>query len=1121
MLPRDTIAFALWPDEDEEAARANLRRNLNLLRGVLPDRIAGWIGSDGASIEFRHADADTDVAAFEADAACPDGLHRAAAAYGGDFAGRLDEPWVLSERERLRARYHGVLTALVGIEFSARRFDDALMYARRIFSDEPLREDIARRIMSIRYAMGDRPGALLEFERFARNLRTEMNIDPMPETVGLRDLVLRGDPLPFAPDASYASAPRSPAGASPLLPFTGRRTVLGRLTAAWQSASGGDGTTVFIGGEAGIGKTRTVAEFLERVVGLSARIIRGTTAGPEARPYEALLGAFSQAAPFVPTLDLEPVWLAALALLVPEIGARCPAIPPRATLPPEREVTRLFESFARFAGALARARPIVIVLEDLHWSGPATFEAVRYLAARLHGYRILLVATYRDGESPAVEALVGDLRASRHADVIPLSRLEPQQTREMLALADPPITGPDAAELVGRSEGHPLFLTELLRDYPTTRGGVAGGIVELVEARLARCSADAQTLARIAALCGATFDLDVLQAVVGWDDGTLVDRLAELLQRQFIRSTASHERGSYAFSHALVRGAVSGAADGAEARRIHRIVARALEARAAGARYDIEIAQHWALADEPQRAANAYLRAAQQSIAVQARDEAANLATHGLELSLDPRTQRNLLRARIDANLRRAPAAMLRADAERLGQIAARLDDADTRYEAALLRVRIEAVNGDVESHRAAIALLRVFADAALPLQCAEIAEAEANNARMRGEFATALEHAGEALRGYAASGLTRDELRVAILAASIQTRLGLLAETSAQLAAIEPRIAALDDPALAMDYWYTRTSLSHAQRDAPATRAAADILRGLARAAGDRLMEGHAAIMRATAYQHASALSRALIELDVADEIYRSIGADRPRQSVRNNRASVLLQVGRLAEAGELLRAEYVEVKRGGAAESVYFAASNLGCALLMQGCVDEAVGLGREALELARAMGSEGFAALALGDLGEAEVVAGRPAAGLAHLVEAAAINRHLQRPAVLAHDLARAALAESVSARSAVHARGALAIVEADPEHIALAPEILNRCGLAFERAGDRAAAAYCRRRGNGVLAERIATMEGTDREFYLALPWHASLAALGVGPADRLRRLIRRPATKVQETSPSLR
>jgi DNA-binding SARP family transcriptional activator len=1090
-VPRDTAAFALWPDEDEEAARANVRRNLNALRGALPEAVGAWIVSDGASIEFRHADADTDIAGFEGAASRPDGLAAAAEMYGGDFALPLDDPWVLTERERLRARFHAVLTELVGREFSARRFEDALKYARRIFADEPFREDIARRVISIRYAMGDRPGALAEFERFARSLRHEMNIDPMPETVGLRDLVLRGEALPFAPDAALRVRESPGRSGGPLLAFAGREVVLARLDAVWQAASNGDGTTVFVAGEAGIGKTRLVAEFLERSVGTSARVFRGTTASPEARPFEALLRAFGAAAPFVPALDIEPVWLAALAQLVPEIGARATRLPTLPALPSEREVTRLFEAFSRFAIALSRGRAVAIVLEDLHWSGSGTFEALRQLAMRLRGYRVLLLVTYRSGETSAVEPLADDLCAAGLATTVGLTRLRLGETLEMLARADPPLTGPEAAGIAARADGHPLFLAELLRDFREVSGTApGGGIAELVKARLSRCSPDARILARIAAVCGSTFDLDLLGRVAGWDDGTLIDRLAELLARQFVRSTAFHERGSYAFSHALVHGAVVAGVEADERRRIHRIAARVLEIRQNAARHDVEIARHWLEAGEPQRAAEAYLRAVRTSLAAFAREEAANFATLGLASATSLETRSALLTGRIQANLRRAPAEVLRADALLLAQAVRELDE-DTRFEAALLAMQIEEVAGEIGPRVKAADALRAFDCEGKPLRAGRISEADAKNAMQSGNFRHALTLAHEARRRFANAGSESDELRAVLLIAGAQSRLGLLHDALAALIEIESRVAARNDLALAIDYWFARTGVPHAQRDARANLEAAQRVSELARAAGDRLMEGHAALMSATAHQHASALSRALAEIAHADEIYLSIGAVVARRVSRNNFASTLLQIGRIDEAAHVLRALYAEGQAHTSIEKRYFAASNLGCALLAAGEVEEALRLQREALDLARAMSSDGFAALALGDLGSAEIAAGDPCAGLAHLLEAAALNRDLGRPAVLAHDLARAAAAEPVAAAGAAHARAALVIVEADPARIALAPEILARCALAFERALDAAAAGFCRRRGGAILTERLEAMDARDRSFYAALPWHRVL------------------------------
>jgi tetratricopeptide (TPR) repeat protein len=340
----------------------------------------------------------------------------------------------------------------------------------------------------------------------------------------------------------------------------------------------------------------------------------------------------------------------------------------------------------------------------------------------------------------------------------------------------------------------------------------------------------------------------------------------------------------------------------------------------------------------------------------------------------------------------------------------------------------------------------------------------------------------------------------MSIFVARLLVRQGRIDDAHELLVAIESRVVSLDDPATAIEYWYARCAIPNTRRDGLRTLEAARRVAELAVAVGDRLMEGHAALLRGCAYQHTSELTRAMREFDRADEIYRAIGSSTSIQSIRNNRASTLFQIGRITESAALLRTQYDELKAAGSNESIYFAASNLGCALLADGRIDEALGLQSEALDLARAMNSDGFAALALGDLGAAEIAAGHAAAGLAHLHEAIALNRRLDRTAVLAHDLARAAGAEPRPADGAAHARGALAIVEADPSAIALAPEILNRCAHAFERAADTAAAAYCRRKARAIVAARLRLLEDHDRDFYLAIPWHASLFDAGVRCAD---------------------
>jgi tetratricopeptide (TPR) repeat protein len=599
-------------------------------------------------------------------------------------------------------------------------------------------------------------------------------------------------------------------------------------------------------------------------------------------------------------------------------------------------------------------------------------------------------------------------------------------------------------------------------------------------------------LAQIAAVCGATFDLELLSQTAGWDDGPLIDGLAELLQRQFIRSTAAHERGGYAFSHALIHASVLETLDERARRRTHRLAARVLESRAAGTIDAAEIARHWAAAGDAQRAAAAYAHAARGSLAANARTEAAALATRGLQFATDPQVRYDLIETRIAANRRQAPVDVLRADVDLLRQVAQTLDD-NARFEAARAAFEVEELSGDSASRSAAMEQLHRYCDgASASVRGAQIADAQARHDALRERFSDALAHARDASARYAACGKPREALAMSIFVARVLVNQIRLDDALAVVTSVESQIVTLDDPVLSIDYWYVRGIIPSRRRDPAAALHAAKMLHDLARSVGDRIMEGHAAVLRSAAYSHLSQLSQALRELDAAEEIFTSIGVSAFAEVTRNNRASILLQIGRVDEATLILREQYADARATGADDSLYFAASNLGCAMLASDPVDEALRLQREALAIARSLESDGHAALALGDLGAAEVAAGDPVAGSAHLREAIAINRQLNRTAVLAHDLARAACAESDVDAAAAHARGALAIVEADPTQIALAPEILHRSAIALERAADRSAAAFCMRRARELLAERLAALDTADRKLYVALPWHAALS-----------------------------
>ncbi len=121
--------------------------------------------------------------------------------YAGDLLEDVYDDWIVTERERLRTLYLQTLHDLVAANRSARNNVAALGYACRFLATEPWREDMVRQAMAIHYALGDSSGARAEYDRFAKVLRAEMGIEPMPETLALREAILHGEALIGSVDA--------------------------------------------------------------------------------------------------------------------------------------------------------------------------------------------------------------------------------------------------------------------------------------------------------------------------------------------------------------------------------------------------------------------------------------------------------------------------------------------------------------------------------------------------------------------------------------------------------------------------------------------------------------------------------------------------------------------------------------------------------------------------------------------------------------------------------------------------------------------------------------------------------------------------------------------------------
>jgi len=275
-----------------------------------------------------------------------------------------------------------------------------------------------------------------------------------------------------------ASAPRQPAGLciSPPPSMVGRETESHLLQRWLAQALGGELQIVFVTGELGMGKTAVVDTFLARLPATEDLwLARGQCVAKHGggEPYRPVLEALEQLCqgPGGPRLlrllgQYAPTWLMQMPRwLLSE--ANHDALQ-RSTLGATPE--RMCRELAKALGVLTTATPLVLVLEDLHWSDPSTLDLIAELTQQQDQARLLLIGTYRPAEVSSsehpLETLVGELQTHRQCEELALDALPLKAVVEYLTARFPRNTLPtELAQLIYQgTEGHPLFMVDMVED---------------------------------------------------------------------------------------------------------------------------------------------------------------------------------------------------------------------------------------------------------------------------------------------------------------------------------------------------------------------------------------------------------------------------------------------------------------------------------------------------------------------------------------------------------------------------------------------------------------------------------------------------------------------------------
>jgi DNA-binding SARP family transcriptional activator/tetratricopeptide (TPR) repeat protein len=1017
-LTRDALAFTLWPDDSESEARSNLRRHLHHLNVTLPASDVPYVVTQDDTIGWNAAaDVWFDVDAFErsVENEHDDALDAAVALYGGDLLPGIYDDWIFPIRDRLRRAYLAALETLMLRSRSRRDLAAAKDYAGAILRHDPWREDTLRQLVSIRYEAGDRAGALRELDAFAERLHAEMHVEPMPETLALRSQLLRGAGV----WAGGGAKPVESLAAAHFFPFVGRAAEREQLEIAWRRAARGRGDVIFVAGEAGIGKSRLVSEVALVADAQGGRVLRGWTTSPEPAPYAALVQALRDALPLLQALDIRPIWLAVLAVLVPELALIADDLPPVPPLDPPRERLRLFEALASVLNGLARQRPILLVVEDIHWAGEATLGALEYLARRSAAMPALIVATYRSDArdaQPGLATLRRRLQLQHLSQHLTLGGLGPSAIGE-LAHAIPELR--EQAADVGReihavSGGNPLFAGELLRERAERgpRETVSSGLGSTLAARVGRLSENAAHIAQIAGVAGATFEVDLIRDVCGWNENSVLDAVQELLERNLVREVG-HARFAFAFTHALIEATIYETIEGGRRRSWHERVALSIE-RLTPDRDVVAgtLAAHFDAAGIAQRAWPYYLTAARHAFAVFANEEALAAATRALELGPAGWERFDIVALRERVRGRLGDRESQRADIEELSGLAAARADADAaRADVLWRRALFARAGGEVAAEGELLAeylaAVRLMGDRAgeAAARCAS-----ARNLVAASRYDEADAAAADALERYEEGADREGQVEALCLLSEIAINHGRADRAQAFLESAQRTAAQVTDRGLSARVAMARATAAIMRRDFTVARESAQEALLRYREIGDREGEAEALTRVATALSMLRRFDEARAYFKTAADIYRSIGNRRKLAYLSFNASPTEMQLGLFAAAETSLNAALAIFAEAGDPRGLAVCRTNLSMIRLLSGAPAEAQSIGLHALADARAIENPLIEAAALANLGNAERELGQFAEALEHMHAAIGIRRRLGLPATFEElgDLALAQLA-----------------------------------------------------------------------------------------------------------------
>ncbi len=508
--------------------------------------------------------------------------------------------------------------------------------------------------------------------------------------------------------------------------FVGRESEIGDLRGELGEALAGRGRVVLLVGEPGIGKTRTTEELATYAQVRGARVLWGRCREDEGAPaywpwVQAIRSYVRDADPIALGWQLG-AGAADVAQLVPEaaekIGRQAST---EGQLEGEEARFQLFDSVTTFLTAAARDRPMVIVLDDLHWADEPSLRLLQFASRELSGTGLLIVGTYRDvelGRHHPLAGVLNELTTAEGTRRITLRGLDTDAVGRYVKMAtgvDPPDGLAEAVH--AQTEGNPFFLGEVVRllasEGRLTDSGTAStswrleipqGVREVVGRRLDRLSSEANAALTVAAAIGREFDGELVARVADLSDQDLRAAADEAMAARLVRPVAGVP-GRFTFDHALVQETLLEELSQVKSAQLHARIAKVLEELSGGDPARIgDLAEHYleaGSAGDPERAIDYANLAAGRAMEQLAYEEAAEFYERALEVAgpggeSDRRRRLQLLLALGEAQTASGQFPRARETFEQAADAARELDERDSLARAALGVARLTEV-GDAD----------------------------------------------------------------------------------------------------------------------------------------------------------------------------------------------------------------------------------------------------------------------------------------------------------------------------------------------------------------------------------------------------------------------------------------